>query len=118
MNMAFGKFVRNRREELARKEGGYSVRKLAAMLDIQPSYISKIERCEVPPPSEKTIIELAEVLKVDADELLALAGRVSMELREVIIRRPRLFADLLRQLKDAPDHAILRVAKDVREFPE
>jgi transcriptional regulator with XRE-family HTH domain len=116
MNETFGKYVRQRRVELAKQRGGFSVRKLAAMLDIQPSYISKIEREEVKPPSEETIIRLAKVLEVDADVLLALAGKVSAEVRSIILKRPQLFADLLRQIKDAPEHAILQVVREVREF--
>ena len=115
MSDTFGSFVRQRREVLAKQRGGSSVRKVAAMLEIQPSYISKIERNEVKPPSEETIIHLAKVLEVDADVLLALAGKVSFELRSIILKRPQLFADLLRQIKEVPDHAILRVAREVRD---
>ncbi len=115
MNETFGRFVRRRREELARGRGGYSVRKMAAMLDIQPSYISKIEREEVKPPSEETIIQMAQVLEVDQDVLLALAGKVSADLRGIIVKRPQLFADLLRQIREAPDHAILRVVREIRD---
>ncbi|MHB0955545.1 MAG: helix-turn-helix domain-containing protein [Pirellulaceae bacterium] len=82
---------------------------------MQPSYISKVERDEMPPPSEATIVRLAEALQVDPDVLLALAGMVSADLRQVILKRPKLFADLIRQLKDAPDHALLRVVREVRD---
>jgi len=113
---AFGTFVRKQRETLNRKAHGlFSVRKVAAILDIQPSYISKIERCEVPPPSEGTIVRLAQVLQVDPDELLAMAGKIPRDLREIITRRPRLFADLLRQLRDQPDHVIQRITEIARE---
>jgi transcriptional regulator with XRE-family HTH domain len=115
MNEAFGSFVRRRREELAKKHHGYSVRGVAKMLEIQPSYISKIERNEVKPPSEETIIKMAKVLELDPDILLALAGRVSLELRSIIMKRPELFADLIRQMKDLPDEAILRVVREVRD---
>ena len=47
--------------------------------------------------------------------LLALAGKVSMDLQEVIRKRPELFAGLIRQLKDMPDHAVLRVVREVRD---
>ena len=47
--------------------------------------------------------------------LLALGGKVSSDLQEVIRRRPKLFAELLRQLHEKPDHAILRV---VHELPD
>lgn len=115
MNKTFGEYVRKRREELLRSNPNYTVRKLAAMIDIQPSYVSKVERGEVPPPSEATIVRLAEALQEDPDVLLAMAGKVSAELREVIVKRPKLFADVIRQLKDAPDHALLRVVREVRD---
>ena len=115
MSETFGTYVRRQREELQRLRGGYSVRKVAEMLNIQPSYISKIERNEVKPPSEETIIKLAKVLEVDSDMLLALAGKVSAELRATIIKRPQLFADLLRQFKNVPDAAIVRIAREVRD---
>ena len=44
-----------------------------------------------------------------------MAGKVSSDLKGIILGRPRLFADLLRQLKDAPEHAILRVVREVRD---
>jgi transcriptional regulator with XRE-family HTH domain len=77
--------------------------------------LSKVERGEVPPPSEETIIRIARELGEDADVLLALAGKVSSELQEIIRKKPRLFADLLGQLKEVPDHAILRVVREVRD---
>ena len=58
---------------------------------------------------------LAAELGEDPDLLLAMAGKVSSDLKGIILRRPRLFADLLRELKDAPDHAILRVVREVRD---
>ena len=115
MNNTFGSYVRKRREELLKTNHEYTVRKLAAKIKIQPSYVSKVEREEVPPPSEATIIRLAEALQENPDVLLALAGKVSTELRDVIVKRPKLFADVIRQLKDAPDHAILRVVREVRD---
>jgi transcriptional regulator with XRE-family HTH domain len=115
MNETFGGYVRKRREELLKQSRDFTVRKLAAKLNIQPSYISKVELGQVPPPSEATIIRLAEALHEDTDILLALAGKVSADLRQVILKRPKLFADLIRQLKDAPDHALLRVVREVRD---
>lgn len=93
----------------------YSVRKVAARLGVQPSYLSKVERGEQAPPTEAKIRMLAEILDEDTDVLLALAGKVSSDLREVIVRRPQLFAQLIRQLKDMPDHAVLRVVREVRD---
>jgi len=67
------------------------------------------------PPSEAVIRRLAEELNEDPDLLLAMAGKVSSDLKNIILRRPRLFADLLRQVKDAPEHAILRIVREVRD---
>ena len=92
-----------------------SLRRVAQLIEVQPSYISKIERDEVPPPSEDTIRKWAQVIDVDPDMLLAMAGKVSSDLRDAIIRRPELFAELIRQLKDLPDNAILRITREVRD---
>ena len=114
MNETFGKYLRTRREELHRHRGDFSVRKFAEQLGIQPSYISRIELEEVPPPSEETIISMALLLQEDPDVLLAMAGKVSSELRQAIIRRPRLFGELIRQLKDAPDQSVRNVVREAR----
>jgi hypothetical protein len=47
--------------------------------------------------------------------MLAMAGKVSTELLEVIRSRPELFAMLLRELKSAPDHAVLKLVREVRD---
>ncbi len=82
---------------------------------MQPAYLSEVERGNVAPPSEATIRRLATDLGEDPDVLLALAGKVSKDLQEVIRRRPKLFAELLRSLRAAPNHAVLRVVREVRE---
>ena len=91
------------------------MRQVAQRIGIEPAYLSKIERGELQPPSEATTLRLAKELGEDPDMLLAMAGKVSSDLQEIIRRRPRLFADLIRQLKQAPDHAILRVVREVRD---
>lgn len=115
MRNAFGAYLRKRREELLGDSPEYSIRKVAAKIGVQPSYISKVEREEVAPPSEATIIRWAEALNEDPDVLLALAGKVSADLRDAIVKRPKVFAELIRELKDAPDHALLRVVREVRD---
>ena len=92
-----------------------SVRAVAGRIGLEPSYLSKVERGQTPPTSEAKIVALATDLGDDPDVLLALAGRVSSELQAVILRRPALFAELIRQLKDVPDHAVLRVVREVRD---
>jgi hypothetical protein len=77
--------------------------------------LSKVERGEQPPPSEKTIVALARELGEDPDVLLAMAGKVSTDLQAIIRKRPQLFAQLIRDLKNMPDHAVLRLVREVRD---
>ena len=111
----FGRFIRDRRESLRKEDAAYSVRRVAQRMGIQPSYLSKVERGEVPPPSEATTRKLARELDVDSDVLLAMAGKVSSDLQDVIRKRPALFAELIRGLKEMPDHAVLRLVREVRD---
>ena len=111
----FGQYLRTCRERRRADDPSFSVRQLAARIGIEPSYLSKIERGQQPPPSEQTIAALARELDEDADLLLALAGKVSSELQAIIRHRPKLFAELIRQLKDTPDHAVLRIVREVRD---
>jgi transcriptional regulator with XRE-family HTH domain len=112
----FGTFIRKTRETLKSEDkASYTLRQVAGRVGFEPAYLSKIERGTVPPPSEATIRRLAEELKVDKDMLLAMAGKVSKELQEIIMKRPELFAALLKDLRDAPDHAILKVVREVRD---
>ncbi len=113
--MTFGKYIRTTREKRFKQDRSFSVRQLAQRIDVEPSYLSKIERDQVAPPSEATINRLARELGEDPDLLLAMAGKVSSDLQQIIRRRPRLFADLLRRLRDVPDRAIESVAREIRD---
>ena len=113
--MTFGKYLRTVREGLKAEDRSFSVRQVAARVGIEPAYLSKIERGDVAPPSEKTIRKIAGELNLDVDMLLAMAGKVSQDLQAVIRERPELFAELIRQLKEVPDDAILRVVREVRD---
>ncbi len=115
MAHTFGAYVRKVREKHLSGSLDFSLRKVATHIGVEPSYLSKVERDEVAPPSEAKIICLAEALGEDPDLLLAMAGKVSSDLKAVILRRPKLFADLIRQLKNAPDHTVLQIARKVRD---
>lgn len=115
VQLTFGEYVRGRREALRAMDPAFSVRKVAGRIGVEPSYLSKVERGEQPPPSEETIARLADVLDEDKDVLLAMAGKISSDLQAVIRQRPALFAQLIRQLRDAPEHAILHVVREVRD---
>jgi transcriptional regulator with XRE-family HTH domain len=112
---SFGDSVRKAREALLVGDRRFSLRQVAARVGVEPAYLSKVERGEVSPPGEETISRLAVELGEDRDVLLALGGKVSTDLRDIIKARPRLFAELLRELKQAPDRAVLRIVREIRD---
>lgn len=111
---SFGTFVRKKRLALHADNAEFSLRRVALEIGVEPSYLSKIERGLVPPPSEATIRRLAEALGEDGDVLLALAGKVSSDLQQAIMRRPEQFAELIRLLKDAPNRAVSGMVREAR----
>ena len=113
--MNFGEHIRHLREGRSQADRDFSLRKVAQRAGLEPAYLSKIERGVFQPPSEEAIVRLAGVLEEDPDVLLAMAGKLSSDLQKIIIQRPRLFAELIRQLKEAPDHALLRVVREVKD---
>jgi len=115
MDALIGTYIRNKREALKKIDRRYSLRQVAYRIGIEPSYLSKIERGLPAPLSEEKIRALACDLGENLDVLLALSGKVSSDVQEAIRKRPELFADLIRQIKDMPDHAILRIVREVRD---
>ena len=111
----FRSTVRQKRERLREDDRRFSLRQVAHRIGVEPAYLSKIERGVVAPPSETKIVRLAKELDEDPDVLLALAGKVSSDLQEIIRKRPQLFAQLIRELKDAPDAAVFRIVRVVRD---
>ena len=111
----FGTYISSQRAALAETSKDFSVRKVAKAIDVEPAFLSKVEREVVAPPSEAKVIALATVLGEDQDVLLAMAGKVSSDLLKIIRDRPALFAELIRKLKTEPDHAVLRVVREVRD---
>jgi transcriptional regulator with XRE-family HTH domain len=110
-----GSYLRQQREALRESDSRFSIRQVAARIGVQPSYLSKVERSQEGPPSENTLRRLAKELGEDVDMLLAMGGKISSDLAQIIRKRPMLFAELLRDLKDMPDHAVLRIVREVRD---
>ncbi|MBL3677528.1 MAG: helix-turn-helix transcriptional regulator [Alphaproteobacteria bacterium] len=82
-----------------RQDKGLSQRQLANQVDVIPTYMSKIERGEFPPPSEKVIKKIASILDYDVDEFLAVADKVDSELLSIIKSSPKIYAAMLRTRK-------------------
>ena len=99
-NPRFGKRVRELREAKKAADPSFSLRQFAVKVGISATFLSKVETGEFDPPSAENIIKMAELLDVDADELLALAGKTDPELEEIIKTAPKAMADLLRTARD------------------
>ena len=108
---SFGATVRRLREE--RKIG---LRKFAEMVGMSPTYLSKVERDDFNPPSEEKVRAIAQALGQDADELLALAGRVSADLANIIQRHPREMATFLRAANGLSVEEMQRLAEEAQRL--
>jgi transcriptional regulator with XRE-family HTH domain len=109
MSTRFGNLVRGQREPLRALDPRFGLRQTAARIGIEPSYLSKVERGRVPPPSEATIVRLADAVALDRDELLGLAGKIAGDVRRTILKRPKLLAGLVRQFARVSDEGVRRV---------
>ena len=112
---SIGDHIRKLREQRAVVDPSFSLRQVATRCEVTPAYLSRVERNEVAPPGEETLVKLAGERGEDPDVLLAMAGKISADLRAIILARPQLFADLLRSIKSMPDHAVLRIVRDVKD---
>jgi transcriptional regulator with XRE-family HTH domain len=106
----FGALVRREREA---KEIG--LREMAKKIGVSPTYLSKVERDEFPPPAEDKVRKIAEIIGCDTDELLARAGRVSSDLSEIIKRHPVEMAALLRRTTGLTPDEITKVTAQVQK---
>jgi HTH-type transcriptional regulator, competence development regulator len=109
----FGAFIRREREA---KEFG--LREMARKIGVSPTYLSKVERDEFSPPVEDKVRKIAGILGLDADELLALAGRVASDLTDIIRERPREMADFLRTAKGLTPDDMARLARQAQKARE
>jgi transcriptional regulator with XRE-family HTH domain len=109
----FGAVVRREREA---KEIG--LREMAKKIGVSPTYLSKIERDDFPPPAEDKVRKIAAIIGCDADELLALAGRVASDLTDIIRQRPREMADFLRAAKGLTAEDLAQFARQAQKARE
>jgi transcriptional regulator with XRE-family HTH domain len=106
----FGAFIRRKREE-----NEIGLREMARKLDVSAAYLSKIERDEIPPPTEERVKAIAEIIDCDVDDLLARAGRVASELSDIIKRHPVELGALLRITRGMSRDKIKWLAEQAKE---
>ena len=112
--MDFGSYIRWLRQQRHQFNDRYTIQQTAQRVGIGTTYLSRIERNDVSPPSEDVIRRLAADLGEDPDVLLALAGKLASDLREAIIQRPILFAELIRNWGDLSDQELAKRVNKLR----
>jgi transcriptional regulator with XRE-family HTH domain len=90
--MKFGPHIREIREART-----ITLRGLARLIEVEPAYLSKIEREIFPPPSEFLIVKIATQLEQDPDRLLALAGKIPSDVKELILMSQGKLAQKIRE---------------------
>lgn len=83
MTITFGRMLREKR-----RAAGLSQRKLADVVGVDFSYISKLENNRLPPPSGATIMRLAEAIAAPPEELLAAAKKIPGALGDEMTSEP------------------------------
>jgi DNA-binding XRE family transcriptional regulator len=109
--VGFGRYIRQ-----LRTAKGITLRDFARRLDVSPTYVSQIEQDRFDPPAEERIIGMARILDLDADELLARAGRVADDLPKIIRQHPREMAVFLRTAKGLSAEEIEGLAKEAERL--
>jgi len=105
----FGAYTKGLREAK-----GLSLRHVARVVGIEPSYLSKIEGDERK-ASEEVLESLAGVLDVEPNLFLAMAGKITQEFQDAIQARPEAFAALIKSAIPATTPDILKAARTVRD---
>lgn len=109
----FGSFIREQR--IAKN---LSLRQMAKLIDVSPTYLSRIENEELQPPSEETVGRIAAVIGCKTDTLMAQANRLPSELERIIkakIREnPEVFTDFYRSTATASADVALKVTEQMK----
>lgn len=111
--MSFGSRIRQ-----LRKEHDLTLRELAQKVDIDFTYLSKIENGHGPAPAEDTIRRLAGILGTEPDELILLADKLPVAFEQDLLDRPaQQVAELYRSMvgKRYSDDEWRQILKLLRE---
>jgi transcriptional regulator with XRE-family HTH domain len=107
----FGARIRRKR-----RDRGVSQRELATLIGVDSTYLCKLENDPVgQSPGEDLVKKLAIELGDDAEELLALAGKVPVDALRTRARGDAPFARFLRRLSEVPEEQISRWTDEVAE---
>ena len=102
--MKIGEFIRQ-----TRLTKGYSLREFSKMIEVSTTYMCKIERDEFAPPSADKIISIANKLGLNSVLLLAMAGKISPELPDMILAHPMEISNLIRTVHNWKPEKIVQL---------
>lgn len=95
---------------------GYSLRKFSELVDLSPTYLSQVEQGKIErPPTAERVRTMAELLGQNADEWIALAGRVPDDLTQIIKNEPQAMPALLRAVKGLTTEELRKLTERIRE---
>ncbi len=101
MVQSFGQLIRQ-----ARKDKGYSQRELAKLVELDFTYLSKLENDRADyPPKEDVIRSLARWLNLNEEELIFLAGRIPHHDEDFLKQNYKTMPALFRRMQENPEFA-------------
>jgi transcriptional regulator with XRE-family HTH domain len=106
-SQTFGREIQRLRRDRVPK---LTQRAAAEKLGIDFTYLSKLENDRGEPPGEDTVRKMAVLYEADPERLLALAGKVPVELR-LRASEDRQFAQLLRRLPNLSEDKLRQIYK-------
>lgn len=116
-NRRLGRFIKKHREKKRETDPSFSVRGLATKIGMSATYLSKIERGEIP-ASDGAIQELADVLGIDINEIFAQAGKIEPELEKKLVthKAAEEMSVFLRRASELPESALKFFNKSMESF--
>jgi transcriptional regulator with XRE-family HTH domain len=108
---SFGRLLRDKRVEK-----GFSLRKFAEAVGVSPTYLSQVEQGNCDPPTASRVRRMAEILGENADELIALAGRVPEDLPGILQKQPARLAAFMREVSDLTPEQLTALSEQARQL--
>ncbi len=107
----FGQVLRE-----TRMKKGFSLRKFASLVEVSPTYLSQVEQENVDPPTADRVKRMAELLGINPDEWIGLAGRVPGDLPGIIQQQPTEMPELLREASGLSADQLRQVREQIRKL--
>lgn len=77
-------------------KSGLSYQQIGQEVDLSRSMVCRAARGHVKSLSEAKLIALAKVFGVDSDKMLAMAGKIASDTRDIILSDPTFYGHLIR----------------------